>query len=178
MEFYAYDAQITALVADFIFPAFDAGEAVIVIATKEHRAALAHELAARGFDVPSALRTGSYLALDAAETLAKLLDDGMPSAPRFRAVIGGAIAEALARGAPHVRAYGEMVALLWLAGRPDAAIALEGLWNELGRDGTFTLLCGYPVSAFRPSQAEAIAEVGRTHSQIAPIGPRLRASAI
>ena len=176
MEFYAYDAQITGRVASFVAPAFDTGEAVIIIATKEHRAALEQELATRGLDVASARRTGTYLALDAAETLAKLLDDGMPSASRFATVIGGVIAEALARGATHVRAYGEMVALLWLAGRPDAAIALEHLWNELGREGTFTLLCGYPVTAFRPSQAEAIAEVGRTHSQIAPIRPQLRPS--
>ena len=178
VEFYAYDAQITGRVADFIVPAFDAGEAVVIIATREHRAALEQELVARGFDVASARRTGTYVALDAAETVAKLIDDGVPSGARFAAVVGGVIADALARGATHVRAYGEMVALLWLAGRPDAAIVLEHLWNDLGREGTFTLLCGYPISAFRPSQAAAIAELGRTHSQIAPIGPRLRASAI
>lgn len=176
VEFYAYDAQIAGRVADFVVPAFDVDEAMIIIATKEHRAALEQELVARGFDVAAARKSGKYLGLDAAETLAKLLDGGMPTAPRFAAVIGGIIANALAGGYTHVRAYGEMVALLWLAGRPEAAIALENLWNDLGRDRSFTLLCGYPISAFRPSQAQMIAEVGRTHSQIAPIRPLLRAS--
>ena len=94
---------------------------------------------------------------------------------RFVDVIGGAISKALAGGrVPHVRAYGEMVALLWLAGRPGAAIALEKMWNDLARSHSFTLLCGYPVAAFEPSQAAQIAEVGTTHTQIAPMQPILR----
>src|SRR6185369_562599 len=47
-----------------------------------------------------------------------------------------------------VRAFGEMVALLWADGRREAALELEALWNELGANLSFSLLCAYPISAF------------------------------
>ena len=170
VEFYAYDAQITDKVARFVAPALEAGEVALVIATEKHRRELEGALQARGIDLAAAARDRRYIALDAAATLSKLIVDGRPDAERFIEVIGGAISDAQAGGKfPHVRAYGEMVALLWLAGRPDAAIALEKMWNDLARTHSFTLLCGYPIAAFEPSQAEQIAEVGRTHSQVAPI---------
>ena len=171
VEFYAYDAQIVDKVARFVAPALEGGgEVVVVIATEKHRRELESELSARGVGLAGAIREHRYVALDAATTLSKLLVDGQPDPDRFVDVIGGAIAKAQAKcKCAHVRAYGEMVALLWLAGRPDAAIALEKMWNDLARTHSVTLLCGYPIAAFDPSQATEIAEVGRTHSQVAPI---------
>jgi hypothetical protein len=43
-----------------------------------------------------------------------------------------------------VRVFGEMVSLLWDAGLIDAAVELEVLWNELGVQYPFSLLCAYP----------------------------------
>lgn len=170
VEFYAYDAQIIDRVARFIGPALEAADDVaIVIATDRHRGELDGALAARGIDVRAAAREQRYIALDAAGTLARFLVDGQPDAERFVEIMGGAISTAGASGRAHVRAYGEMVALLWLAGRPEAAIALEQMWNDLARSHSFSLLCGYPVGAFKPTQAEQIAELGRTHTQVAPI---------
>jgi hypothetical protein len=48
----------------------------------------------------------------------------------FRSVVGRLMSKAARSGRP-VRAYGEMVALLWDAGHLDAAIDVELLWNEL-----------------------------------------------
>ena len=171
VEFYAYDAQIVEKVARFVAPSLEGGgEVAVVIATEKHRRELESALSARGIDVRGATRERRYVALDAATTLSKFIVDGQPDADRFVEVIGGAIAKAQADcRCEHVRAYGEMVALLWLAGRPDAAIALEKMWNDLARSHSFTLLCGYPISAFDPSQATEIAEVGRAHTQVAPI---------
>ena len=171
VEFYAYDAQIIDKVARFVAPALETGsEVAIVIATENHRRALDGALSARGIDVKHAVREQRYVALDAATTLSKFIVDGRPDAERFVEVIGGAVSKAQAAGRfEHVRAYGEMVALLWLAGRPEAAISLEKMWNDLARTHSFTLLCGYPISAFEPSQAAEIAEIGTTHTQVAPI---------
>ncbi len=170
VEFYAYDAQITEKVARFVAPALEGTEVVIVIATPKHRTDLEGALGGRNIDMKRAARERRYIALDAATTLSKIIIDGRPDPLRFVEVIGGALAGAQADGhSPHVRAYGEMVALLWLAGRPDAAIALEKMWNDLARSRSFTLLCGYPIAAFDPSQASQIAEVGRTHTQVGPI---------
>lgn len=177
VEFYAYDAQIVARIADFVTPAFEANEAVVIIATREHRTGLVDELKARGIDLARARTAGQYTELDAAITVSKILTGNTPDQQRFADVVGGAIAKAQERGPfTHVRAYGEMVALLWLAGRPQDALELERMWNGLGASGSFTLLCGYPVAAFQATQAAEIAEVGRVHSQIAPIRPLLRSS--
>ena len=74
-----------------------------------------------------------------------------------------------ARGSRRVRVYGEMVALLWAAGDTDAAIALEGLWNELAETHEFALLCAYPMSAFKNAAgAAAFEQVCGTHTHRDP----------
>jgi hypothetical protein len=47
-----------------------------------------------------------------------------------------------------IRAYGEMVDVLWKAGQTDAAITLEMLWNSLASKHPFSLLCGYAMGQF------------------------------
>jgi hypothetical protein len=44
-----------------------------------------------------------------------------------------------------IRAYGEMVDLLWKDGRSAASIKLEMLWNRLAGTHDFSLLCGYAM---------------------------------
>ncbi len=66
-----------------------------------------------------------------------------------------------------VRIYGEVVALLWAAGHVNAALELEGLWNELGRQIPFSLFCGYPRHLVESSQHQgAVAEVCRLHTAV------------
>ena len=68
---------------------------------------------------------------------------------RFKAVIGAVIAKSsnVWTGAL-VRAYGEMVDLLWRDGNPEAAIRVEELWNDLAQSHVFSLLCAYPMGNF------------------------------
>jgi uncharacterized protein len=47
-----------------------------------------------------------------------------------------------------IRAYGEMVDVLWKAGQTVAATRLEMQWNELARSHAFSLLCGYAMGNF------------------------------
>jgi len=64
-----------------------------------------------------------------------------------------------------IRAFGEMVDVLWSDGRKRAAIALEELWNDLARTRSFALLCGYHLDIFELGvQRDALPEVIRTHS--------------
>ena len=61
--------------------------------------------------------------------------------------------------------YGEIVALLWAAGHVNAALELEGFWNELGREIPFSLYCGYPRQSVESSQHHgAVSEVCRLHT--------------
>ena len=50
-----------------------------MIATKAHRDGLAQRFQARGLDTTRAIEQGRYIALDAAETLAKFMVDGWPT---------------------------------------------------------------------------------------------------
>ena len=75
--------------------------------------------------------------------------------------------DAGAGGRP-VRAYAEMVAMLWDAGLVNAAVQLETRWNELGREYAFSLFCGYPARAVtQGDRPDAFAEVCRLHGEFA-----------
>jgi hypothetical protein len=69
-----------------------------------------------------------------------------------------------------VRAFGEMVAVLWAAGRREAALELERLWGQACERGQLTLLCAYPRSAFGADDAMAQATVRALHTDETPGG--------
>ena len=117
-------------------------EAVVIIAKPEHRVAFEDQLNRDGVDTAKAIRRGQLKFLDAEETLAKFMRAGMPDWSSFHAVVGGVIAE-LRLQYPSVRAYGEMVDILWQNDERDAALRLEEFWNELGKLQTFSLFCAY-----------------------------------
>jgi hypothetical protein len=120
--------------------------------------------------VDAACRAGSLSILDAHETLAAFMVDGMPDWFRFKTVVGGRIERALvASAAPRVRAFGEMVDVLWRNSNPQAAIRLEELWNDLGNVYSFSLLCAYRMGNFyREADAANFQHVCRAHTQVVP----------
>ena len=154
--------------ARFIGAGFRNDETVIVIATKAHKRGVEELLLKEGFDLEAARNRGRFLTLDAEETLAKFMVDGSPDANRFEKVVGELLKEAGRQGKP-IRAFGEMVVLLWQQGNGGAAIQLEELWNELGKKHAFCLLCAYPMSAFSDeSHAEAFAHICNAHVRVVP----------
>ena len=86
--------------------------------------------------------------IDAADTLAKFMGDGLPDCASVQGVCAGECIAQLAADGRHVHAFGEMVALLWAEGKRHAAIRLEELWNELGKSHRFALFCAYPMASF------------------------------
>ena len=53
-----------------------------------------------------------------------------------------------AAGAEGLRAYGEMVGILWKARQFAAATRLEQLWNKLLEQSNFSLYCAYAIDVF------------------------------
>lgn len=147
VSLYEADEPLVRSVLAFLLPGCAAGDPVVVVATAAHRLQLVAALSAAGVQAEELARDGRLVVLDAAETLARFMVDGRPDPDRFESVVGGVVAEVTATGA-HARVYGEMVALLWAEGNATAAVALEGLWNQLAASGSFSLCCGYPVAAF------------------------------
>jgi PAS domain S-box-containing protein len=142
----------------------------VVVATKSHRAGLLERLEERGFDVADAIEKGLYVSVDADETLRKIMRDGRPDRARFRTIVGRLIESSRkSSGESRVAVFGEMVALLLAEGRPDAAVELEGLWNDLLQTHTFSLLCAYPMTAFgRKEDSELFQKVCAEHSGVVP----------
>lgn len=117
-------------------------EGVVIIATPEHRLAFERQLDRNGVDTVKAIGQGQLKFFDANAVLAKFMREGMPDWNAFHVVVGGVIAE-LRLQYPTVRAYGEMVDILWQNHERDAAIRLEEYWNELAKLQTFSLFCAY-----------------------------------
>jgi len=147
VQFYDNEPFLVDTLVRFVGGGLGAGEAAILLATESHVKQLEARLDQLGFDVARARASGRYVVMDAAATLADLLVDGWPDAGRFFERMGAAIERAARRGSD-VRVFGEMASLLCADGRNEAALQLERLWAELGRERPFSLLCTYPLAAF------------------------------
>lgn len=159
VHYYEESGFLIRRVADFLAPGIAAGEAVVMIATPKHADLIEDELRARGADVDQAREAGAFIALDAVDTLKQFMDGDRPDQKRFIGVVGSAIERGRKQAkAPIVRAFGEMVAVLWSQGRPKAALALEELWNDLLGHRAFSLMCGYPIDVLTQEDLTKISE--------------------
>lgn len=170
VHFYESDASLLDHVGAYLAEALSADGMAAAIATKVHRQGLEERLRAHGCDLRRAASAGRYLALDASETLSRILVDGWPDEARFTEVVEGLIGRASRSGDQTVRVFGEMVGVLWILGERPAAIRLEELWNGALGHLSFSLLCAYPVAGFRNGEphALALADVASTHGRVIP----------
>lgn len=173
VQFYEHESDLVDLVGGYLSDALSDGEIGVVVATPAHTAAFLAALTAAGADVERARAAGSLVVLDAAETLARFVTAGGPDPASFDAVIGELIRGAVATGR-QVRAYGEMVALLWDDQQVLAAIELETLWNGLADQVSFSLLCAYPLASVNGSDLAAqLQHVCHLHSTVVGTGSDL-----
>jgi MEDS: MEthanogen/methylotroph, DcmR Sensory domain len=170
VQFYDHDEQLAERATGYLLEALENGGVAIVIATPEHRREFEARLTEAGVDLGAARARRAYFARDARETLREFMAAGAVDAAAFDRVIGGLIRQAGSAGRP-VHAFGEMVALLWDEGLVNAAAQLEALWNELGREHSFSLSCGYRADAMT-GEPDLLAEVCRLHDEvIGTVGP-------
>jgi len=166
VEFYDDDEGLADNVAAYLEEAILAGGVAIAIATRSHLEAFTARLAQAGIDPDSARERGTLVLFDAGEAMDCLLVDGHPAPHRFDKLIGELVREAAAGDRP-VRAYGEIVALMWADGYVTAALELESMWNGLGRDVDFSLYCAYPNALVGDERhAASVHEVCRQHSAV------------
>lgn len=138
----------------------------IVIATREHLASIEASLTRQVDATPGASRDAPFVALDARETLERLMVNGRVDAASFREVVGR-ILDDVDGGDVHI--FGEMVSILWEDGDVAQAIELEDLWNELADSRPFTLLCGYSMGSFdRGEDTGSFRTVCDKHSSVIP----------
>jgi hypothetical protein len=168
VQVYRDEAFLCEAVAEYLGTGLALGEGAILIATPSHVAAFERALARAGVSPEDAIERGQLVVLDADDTLRKFTPRGMPDWQTFHELIGGRIAE-MRLNYPQVRAYGEMVDVLWQRGERDAAIRLEEFWNDLARLQTFSLLCAYYMDNLDPAAYAGPLEcVCKVHTHLIP----------
>jgi hypothetical protein len=150
VQLYGSDDQLlTRHAGRYLAEGLRRGDGLLLIATPVHTEAIVRGLEEEGGDCAAAAADGCFLALDAEATLAKFMVAGEPSWELLDDVVGTAL-----RGLhPRVpggglRAFGEMVGLLWSTGRSSAAARLEEFWNRLLEHHAASLYCAYPIDVF------------------------------
>jgi hypothetical protein len=148
VQFYSDDSVFFKSTSRFMADALMAADAAIVLATKSHREGLVQRLKSDGFDIDGAIQHGSYISVDAVDTLSSIMVNGVPDPVRFAAGLG-VLLEAAAKAAdtenPRVAIFGECVGLLFAEGNPNAAISLEKIGNDVAKLHNVDILCAYPL---------------------------------
>lgn len=159
VKFYEDDVALTREAGAYLMQGLQKGEALILVATPDHRDLLLSDLEAAGADPDMLMAEKRLRVLDAKEILDRLILNGDVDPDRFRTVVGGVVDETLnAAGASRVRAYGEMVDLLWDQGELFTALRLEAQWEDLIRMRPITLLCGYRMNLLGVGRESAAME--------------------
>jgi hypothetical protein len=170
VQLYGEDDQLlTRNASRYLAEGLRRGDGLVAIATPEHTNAIARHLAEeKPRAAHDSVSAGRLVYLDARQTLADLLVSGRPDESRFRSVIGEAIAGVRERSRTgSVRAFGEMVSLLWEEGRPDDAARLEELWNTVLAECECSLFCAYRIDLFNhDGDAAALHPIVCSHDHV------------
>jgi DNA-binding NarL/FixJ family response regulator len=158
--FYPNDESCMDGFARFAKSAADAGNPVVVVATKSHRAGILKRLK-EGLDVDAAMEQGSLIVADVDEVLAAFMKEDTPVAARVNAIARKLIAKA-AKAAPtehsRIAVCGELAPTLLARGKTEAAILVERLFDDIVIAHNLDLLCGYVLGAYPSGQHSRIVE--------------------
>jgi DcmR-like sensory protein len=175
VQLYGEDDQLLAKnVSSYLAEGLSRLDGLVVVATREHTQAIAGHLTQdHASAVLEAEHSGRLVFLDARTTLDRLLVEGRPDQGLFDSVVGKALHEVRSRsGSGKVRAFGEMVGLLWSEGRYAEAERLETLWNALLAGSDYSLYCAYRIDLFGEDvDKAALSAIVASHTHLCA-GPR------
>lgn len=152
------------MLSGFVQGGISAGDGVIIIATQKHLEALQSRLSDFGVDIKKFLNT-QYFPMDAKETLAKFMVNGWPDESKFINIVTNLLKK-VRKNNRKVRAFGEMVAILWAEGYNGATVQLEHLWNKFCDNEVFCLYCAYPKSGFTQDINASLQHICSAHSKM------------
>jgi len=165
IQIYENDGVFLDALAGFVGGGINSGDCCIVIATDAHIAALENRLISYGIQVHDLITENRYIPLNAHEILSKFMVNDWPD----EALFNKTISELLEKGSCNnrkIRAFGEMVALLWAQGHSGATVQLEHLWNRYCEKQSFCLFCAYPKSGFTDDINTSVLHICGHHSKM------------
>ena len=147
------------------------GEGIILVPTFTHWNAIRPRLEAEGVDVEAARQRGQLTVVDADELLPRFMRDAMPDSPVFLGLAGEVIEQAHGGGRyKKVRWWGEMVNVLWERGDVAASMALEDLFDQIGREREIALFCSFVMDNFDGEvHTHMLPRLGTNHSHLIPV---------
>jgi MEDS: MEthanogen/methylotroph, DcmR Sensory domain len=176
VQIYEDDKILMNAVLGYVNTGLLEGDSIIIIATQEHIQNLNLLLNKQGYKVDALIARDRYIALEANETLSKFMVNNLPDKKCFDDCISSLFKRAQ-KNTGKVRAFGEMVAILWEKGLKDATLQLENLWNQLHQKNQFSLFCAYPKNGFIHNEHDCIDDICSTHSKVI-VGGSLASSEI
>lgn len=166
VQIYENEEVVLDSLEGFVESGFKAGDSVIIIATDNRLKALNGRLQTHGFNLKKLQSTHQYMPHDANETLDKFMMNGWPDEVLFMKTVKEVITLARGKNKRRVRAYGEMVAVLWGQGHNGATVQLEHLWNKFCETEAFCLFCAYPKVGFTQDAESAIQHICSAHTKM------------
>jgi len=171
VQLYQDQGFLNRAVCRFAGAALANGEGIILVPTLTHWNAIRPRLDAAGVDVQAAQARGQLTVVDADGFLPRFMRNAMPDAPVFLGLAAGVIEQARAGGRyERVRWWGEMVGVLWEQGNAAASMALEDLFDQLGRKHDLALFCSFLMDNFDGQvHAQMLPRLGTNHSHLIPV---------
>ena len=147
------------------------GEGVILVSTLPHWDGFGARLDAEGVDVEAAQERGQLTVVDADELLPCFMRDAMPDPRLFKGVIGDIFGQARAGGSyQKLRAWGELVNVLWERGDVAASMNLEDLFDQLNKIVSIVMFCSFLMDNFDGDVHEVmLPRLGMNHSHLIPV---------
>lgn len=165
IQIYESDAIFLDVLAGFVGGGINAGDACIIIASRAHLSALDERLTSCGVQLKVLIDDHRYIPLDAEEMLDKFMINDWPDEELFMKTVTELINLTGKKGRK-VRAFGEMVAVLWANGHNGATVQLEHLWNRFCEKESFSLFCAYPKTGFTDDINASILHICGAHSKM------------
>ena len=158
-HFYSNDDFLLDGFTQCIVTALNGGSAVIVFASESHRNSLISRLQAHGIDTTAAIDQRRYVPLDSVDILSKFMVDDLPDPIRLLKVLNDVIATVSSgTGGAHTRvvACGGLAPVLLSQGKPESAIRLEQLWDQVVKKYGLDTICTYSRSSFESAQDQDV----------------------
>lgn len=165
LQIYENETIFVDSLAGFVGAGIKAGDTCIIIATDSHLKALIEKLESFGVKMDMLISENKFIPLNAEETLSKFMVNDWPDEELFNKTIMDVISQC-SPGNRRIRAFGEMVAILWAKGLNGATVQLEHLWNKFCEKYPLSLFCAYPKSGSTGDINATFRHVCTAHSKM------------
>ncbi|HEY4876600.1 MAG TPA: MEDS domain-containing protein [Puia sp.] len=165
VQVYENDETLINSLSKFVIGGIRMGDPSIIIATESHLHDLKNSIKDQGFDLEILQEQNLILPFDAWDVLSKFMINNWPDDSLFEKTISEII-DKVPLDSKKIRAFGEMVSILWDEELHGATIYLEHLWNKFCSQHPLCLLCAYPKKAFQDNYASSLQHICKSHSKM------------